>query len=240
MIKIKKRLKSTISILLFISLIGITSADVQNANSSVSAYRTLPSDCIEPNAEFTVTVSASNYGTFGEVAETLCDEWTYTGSSVQDSQVTVSGNTVKFYLFGETEFTYTVRAPSAEGACCTISGILRDQDLNSIDIDGESDNTCTCPGQSSGTSSSSSHSKPSSTFTAQPTEESTVQPTNVTTETPTRESTDASPGGSGDNTTEETSDEGSSEEQDATPGFTVVTMLIAAVIGIILRSSTKK
>ena len=102
-----------------------------------TASRTLP-DCVDPNTEFTITVSASDYGTIGEVTETLCDGWTYTGSSLQNSQVDVSGNTVKFYLFGETDFTYTVQAPSTVGECCSISGNLRDQYLNSVDVEGDS------------------------------------------------------------------------------------------------------
>ncbi|KAF5430261.1 hypothetical protein C5S42_00565, partial [Candidatus Methanomarinus sp.] len=121
---------------------------VSNGNP-MQAYRTFESNCVEPNAEFTVTVSASNYGTIGEVVETLCDEWTYTGSSLQDSQVSEDGNTVKFYLFGEAEFTYTVQAPSTEGACCPISGILRDQYLDSIVVEGDSQ-VCVCtPGNPS-------------------------------------------------------------------------------------------
>jgi hypothetical protein len=233
MMKIKNLVKSTIAILLFISLIGITPADAQNESSTLSAYRTLPSDCIEPNAIFTITVSASDYGAIGEVEETLCDGWTYINSSLKDSQVAVSGNTVKFYLFGETNFNYTIRAPSDEDKSCNISGILRDQNNNSVDVEGENDNTiCTCPEQSSEQDSSSSRSRSSSTSTAQPTEESTVQPTD--------DPTEASPVGSSENVTEEATDEGPSEEPDATPGFTVVTMLIVAVISIILRSSTKK
>ena len=125
--------------------IGGDTGDVCVCNgNSMQAYRTFESNCVDSNAEFTVTVSASNYGTFGEVAETLCDGWTYTGSSLQDSQVDVSGNTVKFYLFGETSLTYTVQAPSTEGECCVISGILRDQDLDSIDVEGDSQ-VCVCP-----------------------------------------------------------------------------------------------
>jgi hypothetical protein len=103
-----------------------------------SALRTLPLDCVEPNAEFNITVSASDYGAIDEVTETLCDGWTYTGSSLQDSQVSVSDNTVKFYLFGEAGFNYTVRASSTAGECCTITGNLRDQYLNSVDVEGDS------------------------------------------------------------------------------------------------------
>ena len=223
---------STIAILLFISLIGFVSAD-----DKMSAYRTLPSECIEPNTEFTITVNASNYGPNGEVVETLCDGWTCTGSSLNSAEKT-KGNKVTFYLSGETNFTYTVQAPSDEDKCCTINGILGNQ-TKIVDVNEKSGKpVCTC--------SSSSNSRPSSTSTAQPTEESTVQPTVQPTEESTvqptdvltESSTEASPGGFGDNTIKETTDNAS--EEPTLPGFTTITMLIAAVIGIIFRLSTKK
>jgi hypothetical protein len=228
MIKIKNIMISTIVILLFISLIGIVSADGKNGSSAMSADRTIPSDCVEPNTEFTITVNASNYGTDGGVEETLCDGWTYKASSLKESDVKESGNTVTFYLFGEKNFTYTVQAPSDENECCTISGNLMNLKNNSIvEVDEKSGKpVCTC--------SSSSNSKPTSTSTAQPTEESTQQPTDISTES----STEASAGGSGDSTIKETTD--NTTEEPTIPGFTTMAMLIAAVIGIMFRSFTKK
>ena len=102
---------------MFVAFMALTAS----AGAAPSATRDLPSDCVNPNSVFTVTIAASDFGTFGEVSETLCDGWTYTGTSLEPSQVVVDGNTVKFYLLGDTTFTYTVQAPSTQGECCTIS-----------------------------------------------------------------------------------------------------------------------
>jgi hypothetical protein len=93
---------------------------------------------------FTVTVSASDYGAFGRVTETLCNGWTYQSSSLDPTQVEVSGNTVIFKLVGETSFTYTVQASSTEGECCSISGILKDYMKNEYAVTGDSQ-VCVCP-----------------------------------------------------------------------------------------------
>jgi PGF-CTERM protein len=120
------------------------------AAAGASATRDLPDVCVDLNTEFTVAISASNYGTMGEVAETLCDGWTYMGSSLADSQVVENGNTVKFYLIGQKSFTYTVQAPSTEGDCCTISGTLKDQSQSMSPVGGETQ-VCVCEGDATPT-----------------------------------------------------------------------------------------
>jgi hypothetical protein len=93
---------------------------------------------------FTVAVSASDYGAFGRVIETLCDGWTYQSSSLDPTQVEVSGNTVTFKLVGETSFTYTVQASGTAGECCIIGGILKDYLKNEYAVTGDSQ-VCVCP-----------------------------------------------------------------------------------------------
>jgi len=112
-------------------------ATVPAVSAAASASRTLPSSCVNPDTEFTVTIAASDYGSIAEVSETLCNGWTYKGTSLNPSQVSEDGNTVKFYLFGESSFTYTVQAPSNEGECCTISGTFKDQSQNSYQTGGD-------------------------------------------------------------------------------------------------------
>jgi len=102
--------------------------------SAGTATRTLPDECINTSSEFTVTITASDYGAIGELAEILCDNWTYVESSLDPAQVEVTANTVMFTLLGDTEFTYTVQAPDEEGACCNITGTLRSQDMSIFSI----------------------------------------------------------------------------------------------------------
>ena len=108
------------------------------AAAEASATRDLPDGCVDPDTEFTVTISASDYGAFGRVTETLCDGWTYQSSSLDPAQVEVSDDTVIFKLLGETSFTYTVQALGTAGECCTISGILKNYLTNEYAVTGDS------------------------------------------------------------------------------------------------------
>jgi hypothetical protein len=115
---------------------------------AATATRDLPDDCVD--GTFNVQISASDYGMFGQVKETLCDGWTYTGSSLNPSQVSVSGNEITFTLIGSPQtFTYTVQAPSNPGECCTISGTIEDQFNNVESVTGEYQ-VCVCSGTQPG------------------------------------------------------------------------------------------
>jgi PGF-CTERM protein len=115
------------------------------AAAEASATRDLLDGCVDPNTEFTVTISASDYGAFGRVIETLCDGWAYQSSSLDPTQVEVSDNTVTFKLVGETSFTYTVQASGTAGECCSISGILKDYLKNEYAVTGDNE-VCVCDG----------------------------------------------------------------------------------------------
>ena len=52
-------------------------------------------------------ITASGYGWFGAVTETLPPGFSYVSSSLEDSGVTDVGREVRFSLFGQTAFTYT-------------------------------------------------------------------------------------------------------------------------------------
>ena len=96
----------------------------QNGPSDPSAARVVPGDCVD--GQFDVQITASGTG-LGQIKETLCDGWTYVGSTMDPDQVSVSGNTVTFTVFSFPQtFTYTVQAPATPGATCTISGIVKD------------------------------------------------------------------------------------------------------------------
>ena len=72
-----------------------------------------------------VTITVSNYGGFGRVAETLPAGFAYVSSSLDTSQVQRTGQEARFTLQGETSFTYTVTA-SSEANTYTFSGTLTD------------------------------------------------------------------------------------------------------------------
>lgn len=124
----------TVNITLLISSLLITSVVAKP-----SAIRDIPSQCIEPDNQITVTISVSDYGAIGEVKETFYEGWIYIETSLKPSQVTVDDNTVNFYLFGESSFTYNVRVQNSPDECCTISGTIKDQQFNSFPVTGQSE-----------------------------------------------------------------------------------------------------
>ena len=85
--------------------------------------------------EVVVTVTASGYGPFGGIMETLPAGFSYVSSSLPDDSVTVNGQVVTFNLLGETDFTYTVAAPSAEGSY-SFSGVLTNSDRAEVPVGG--------------------------------------------------------------------------------------------------------
>ena len=111
--------------------------------TAATATRTLPSDCVNAGEDFTVTIEADDYGSFGAVMETLCAGWEYQSTTADDVQV--DGNTISFMLMGSgpKTFTYTVSAPDDTGACCDISGIIRDDDTQDYTVTGATE-VCVC------------------------------------------------------------------------------------------------
>ena len=102
-----------------------TSVSVAAPPGGPSAERSFPAEYVDASSNVVVTVSASGYGQFGAVTETLPSGFTFVSSTLPDSQVNASSNPVRFTLFGESSFTYTVTAPATETAY-TFSGTLRD------------------------------------------------------------------------------------------------------------------
>ena len=114
---------------------GDTAIVVSGAPPATTASRDLP-DSVLPGAEFNVGITASGYGTMGQVLETLPTGFSYVSSSLDASQVLVTGNVVKFVLLGESSFTYAVTAATVEDTY-TFSGIIKDEDLNEYTIGGD-------------------------------------------------------------------------------------------------------
>ncbi len=112
---------------------GITAALVvlgtAPAAAQGSATRSFSPDTVSPGGRVTVTINAANYGSGGEVTESLPQGFGYVSSSLGSERVDVDPREVRFTLQAETSFTYTVTAASETGAH-TFSGILRDSDGN--------------------------------------------------------------------------------------------------------------
>ena len=119
---------------------GDSSVTVQPSTSGPGATRSFSAPSVPASGTLTVTIAASNYGSFGQVAETLPDGFSYVSGSVDpsDTRVGVDGQTVTFTLQGANEgFTYEVTA-SSRARSYSFSGILRDEDRDEHDVGGDS------------------------------------------------------------------------------------------------------
>ena len=161
--------------------------------SSHSAVRSFSQSWAPPGGRLVVTITATNYGGFGQVEETLPEVFSFTGSSLSEGSVTVDGQTVSFVLLGDGSFTYTVDAPDEEGAYA-FSGVLKDANREESVIGGASQVLVGPEPAAAPTSEPAATPTPTMEPTATATTEPTVAPTSAPepTETPTVEPT-ASP-----------------------------------------------
>ncbi|MCW3134823.1 MAG: hypothetical protein N2V78_10900, partial [Methanophagales archaeon] len=121
------------SLLLFTAL----SMSITAAGSPI-ATRGLPTESVSAGTAFDVRIEASGYGFGGQVVETLPEGFCYVTCTLDPGSVEVKAglNTVKFTLFGETSFSYTVIAPDTAGTY-NFSGMLKDMDKNEYEVDGD-------------------------------------------------------------------------------------------------------
>ena len=103
--------------------------------STWSAVRSFSPPSVAPAGEVVVMITASGYGNFGAVTETLPPGFSYVASSLEDDSVTAVGREVRFTLLGQTAFTYTVTASSTAGTY-SFSGVLRNSDREDVPVGG--------------------------------------------------------------------------------------------------------
>ena len=127
------------------------------------ASRSISPDEVPPGGQVVVEISASNYGSFGLVIETLPDGFTYVATGGVDADAvdaSADGQVVTFTLFDDTTlptttFTYTVNASNTPGVH-SIDGDLRDSSGMDYDVGGDTDVTVEAPPPPSATRSFSS------------------------------------------------------------------------------------
>ena len=101
-----------------------------------SATRSFISGSVAAGAELEIQITAQDYGTFGQVEETLPEGFTYLRSDdLPDSSIQVDGQTVKFTLLGDETFHYTVSTPLTSGEY-TFSGVVRNNDRDENPVTG--------------------------------------------------------------------------------------------------------
>ena len=166
--------------------------------TSHRAVRSFSAPWVLPGGALEVTITAAGYGGFGQVVETLPAGFSYTGSDLSEAAVKVEGRTVAFTLLGDERFTYTVAAPSAEGAY-SFSGVLLDANRAKQAVGGDSSirvgpaPTPTPEPTATPTPEPTPTPTPEPTATPTPTPEPTATPTPEPTPTPTPEPTATPP-----------------------------------------------
>ena len=136
---------------------------------SHSANRTFQRTWAAPDGELRVTITASNYGAFGQVVETLPDGFTFKSSTLPSNQFEQEGQVVRFNLFGDSSFSYVVTVPTREGQCA-FAGVVRNVDRAERSVTGHTQFRVGPP--------------PTPAPTATPTPEPTATPTPEPTATP--------------------------------------------------------
>ena len=123
---------------------GASSMTVTAPTSGPRANRSFDGTSVAGGGQVEVTIAVAEYGQAGGVTETLPAGFSYVSSSLDPSQVHVTGQMVRFTLQGDTSFTYTVTASRTTGSH-TFSGTLRDFDKNDHTVGGASSMTVMAP-----------------------------------------------------------------------------------------------
>ena len=157
--------------------------DVVEAQSH-SASRTFRQNWAAPGGELRVTITASNYGAFGQVVETLPDGFTFKSATLPSSQIEQEAQVVRFNLFGDSSVNYVVTVPTTEGRY-TFTGVIRNADRAERSVTGHTQFRVGPPPTPAPTSTPTP--VPTATSTPEPTATPTPEPTAtpVPTETPT-------------------------------------------------------
>ena len=151
---------------------------------SPSASRTFRQNWAAPGGELRVTITASNYGAFGQVVETLPDGFTFKSATLPSSQIEQEAQVVRFNLFGDSSVNYVVTVPTTEGRY-TFTGVIRNADRAERSVTGHTQFRVGPPPTPAPTSTPTP--VPTATSTPEPTATPTPEPTAtpVPTETPT-------------------------------------------------------
>ena len=110
--------------------------DLMVTPSAGEASRSFSASTVAAGGELTVTVTASEYGQFGQVVETVPAGFVFVSTSLEDPPW-ISGRMLGFSLFGEESFTYTVTASRTLGDT-DFSGVIKDEIRMEATVGGDS------------------------------------------------------------------------------------------------------
>ena len=133
-----RRALTLLGILAIVGVAGLSLLIPSAVNADEhSATRSLLSTSVAAGAELEIQITVENLGTFGQVIETLPAGFRYVRSDLDANNVEAEGQTVKFTIFGEDSFHYTVATPQTSGTY-EFTGAVLDEDKNSLAVTGDS------------------------------------------------------------------------------------------------------
>ena len=105
--------------------------------SGHSATRSFSPTTVAPEGNVTVTIALQNIGQAGGLTETIPSGFTYLSTTHPSDQVRVTGQTVRFTIFGESSVSYVVRADAtAADGQYGFTGTVSDFDRHSLTVIG--------------------------------------------------------------------------------------------------------
>ena len=146
------------------------------------ATRYFSESWLSPGTDNVVTITATGYGGFGQLVETIPDGFTYKETSL-DAGARVEGKSLLFTLLGDETFTYTMTVPDEEGVY-EFSGVLKDSDKDERPVGGHSNVTVSSSPPLTPTPTPTAEPKPPPTPAPTPTP-ATPSPTRTNAPTPT-------------------------------------------------------
>ena len=168
------------------AVVGVAALVAQPADveaQAPTASRAFQQTWAAPGSEVRVTITADSYGVFGQVVETLPEGFALVSASLEEDQVLAEGQTVRFSLLGETNFTYVVSVPATEGQY-TFTGVIKNADREERTITGHRELRVGPPPTPTPTATPTPTSTPTPEPTATPTPEPTATPPPSSTATP--------------------------------------------------------
>ena len=146
---VRKGLVVVAIVAIALGMVGLLRPGSADATEHHSASRSFSAASVAPGGQLEVTVTATDYGAFGQIVETLPAGFGYVGSDLSEAAATVDGQTVTFTLFNDDAFTYTVTAASADGSY-TFFGAIKNEEKAATPVGGDFQITVSADGTSTG------------------------------------------------------------------------------------------
>lgn len=136
--KLARRALTLLGVLAIVGVAGLSLLIPNAVNADEhSATRSFVSSSVATGAELEIQITVENLGSFGQVEETIPEGFAFLRSDdLDDSSIETDGQKIKFTLFGEETFHYTLSAPVIAGTY-DFSGVVKDDNRDERTVGGD-------------------------------------------------------------------------------------------------------